>query len=269
MGATLMLAEVTGLTGDLGASLGYGRLLIEIGEDAGDNQVRGWGHHAVGRTLRLAGEFEKAETHLLRGCELSQAVPDFQALVVARGNVGLMLLELGRLDEALTVLEETHAFVQERRLRTFAFSDLLKALASAYVLAAERARPDERDALMRRARSANRRLAHQVRLDRAATPAALRSRGAYEWVRGHDRRAIASWRRSAASAELLGLPRELAVTQLEAGRRTHDAGLVAVASAQLGHLAASVKADAASKPLDDRPVDGRSPEATPTAAEGS
>jgi tetratricopeptide (TPR) repeat protein len=243
MGATLMRAEVSGLTGDLGASLRHGQLLIEIGDDAGDNQVLGWGHHAVGRTLRLAGEFVEAEMHLQRASELSEAVPDYQALVVARGNLGLMLVEQGRIDEALIVLEATHAIVQELRLRTFAFSDLLKALAYAYALTAERASPDEREALMRRARSGCRALERQVRLDRAAAPAALRSRGTYQWLRGKRRRANASWRKSAASAEVLGMPRELAVTQLEAGGRTDDAGIVAAASAQIARLAASTKSE--------------------------
>jgi class 3 adenylate cyclase/tetratricopeptide (TPR) repeat protein len=236
MGATLMLAEVTGLRGDLAASLGHGRSLIEVGEDAGDSQVQGWGHLAVGRTLYQAGELAEARLHLERACELSERVPDFQALLVARGNLGLALLEQGELTAAMGVLEPTYQFAEERRLRTFACTDMLKGLAKAYLALAERAEGAERDGLLRSAKQACRGLARQVKLDRAAEPAALRLEGTRQWLRRKPRKARDVWGRSITAATTLSLPQELAWSRLELGERTADPALVSLGRAQLDGL---------------------------------
>jgi class 3 adenylate cyclase/tetratricopeptide (TPR) repeat protein len=243
MCAVLMVAEVTALMGDVRISLGHGRQLIEIGEDAGDSQVRGWGHHTVGRALYLVGALDQAQAQLERACELSERVPDYQALFVARGNLGLVLIEQGSLDDALTVLEPTLRLAQERRLRTFARTDLLKALAKAYLLEAEQAPAVGRDQLLRRAKRACRELARQERLDCAAAPAARRMEGTYHWLRGKSARADERWRRSIAAAEALGAPYELAVTQLEAGRRATKDALVAHGHRLLSELASRAAVD--------------------------
>lgn len=222
MGAMLMLAEVTGLKGDLDTSLGYGRRMIEVAEDAGDTQVGGWGHHATGRAFYLAGELEQAREHLERGGELSERVPDYQALVVAQGNLGLTLIEQGNVDEALDVLERAHQLAQERRLRSFASTDMLKGLAEGYLTLAERAVAQERERLLRRAKRACRALARQRKLDRAVPPALLRLQGKYRWLRGERAKAEKLWRRSVATAEALGLPLESESTRREAGSYVDD-----------------------------------------------
>ncbi len=223
MGATLMLAEVTGLKGDLDTSLEHGHTLIEIGEDAGDNQVRGWGHHAVGRTLYLTGALADARSHLELGCELSAAVPDYQALLVARGNLGLVLIRQGELAAAIDVLEQTRTLARRRRLRTFACTDMLKGLASGYLTLAEDAEGVERDEFLRSAKQACRALARQERLDRAVGPATLRFAGTYWWLRGKRAKAERLWRRSLEAAAELGLPYELESTRLELAGRIGEA----------------------------------------------
>jgi class 3 adenylate cyclase len=236
MGATLTLSEVTAVQGRLDLSRGYGHRLLEVGEDAGDAQVRAWGHHAVGRTLQLAGDDEEARHHLELGCTLSAEVPDYQALVVARGNLGLVMLAQGEFEHALDLLEETRRLADERHLRTFASTDLLKALAVATLHAASVTSAGRRE--LRRARQACDALGRQQRLDRGAEPAALRLQGTYRWLQGDERRAAALWRRSAAAAKRLGQPYELAWTQVESGRRLGDGDLVDTASTALRQMAA-------------------------------
>lgn len=248
MGATLTLAEVAGVQGRLDRSLEYAHRLVEVGEDAGDAQVRGWGHHAIGRTLLAAGELDEARSHLERGCELSARVPDYQSLLVARGNLGLALIAQGELDEALAVLEETSALAAERRLRTFASTDLLKALAVATLAAAGRSGAGRAE--LRRAREACDALARQRRLDRSAEPAALRLRGTYLWLCGRRRAAVRQWRRSEAAAERTGQPYELAWTRLEWGRRLGDGALVEQSSHDLRELAALARVPSGA---DERP----------------
>jgi class 3 adenylate cyclase/tetratricopeptide (TPR) repeat protein len=243
MGATLMLAEITAITGELGASLDYGRQLLEVGDEAGDHQVQGWGHHALGRTLRIAGALERARVHLERGCELSSRVPDYPALVVARGNLGLSLTEAGHVDDARAVLEATQQLARERRLRSFASTDMLNALTTTYLAAAEHADGDARHELMRNARKACHDLSRQRRLDRAAAPAILRLQGTYHWLRGEHGKAEKLWRQSIASAEALRLPYEVGRTQLEVGVRTSEKAIGTSGRALLNELALRAGSD--------------------------
>jgi class 3 adenylate cyclase len=243
MGATLMLAEITAITGEIGASLDHGRQLLEVGDEAGDSQVQGWGHHAVGRTLRIAGALERARAHLERGCELSTGVPDYPALVVARGNLGLSLIESGHVEDARAVLEATEEVVRDRRLRSFASTDMLNALATTYLAAAEHADGDARHELMRNARKACRDLSRQRRLDRAAAPAILRLQGTYHWLRGEHGKAEKLWRQSIASAEALRLPYEVGRTQLEVGVRTSKKAIGTSGRALLNELALRAGSD--------------------------
>jgi tetratricopeptide (TPR) repeat protein len=199
MGATLMLAEITSLTGELETSIAHGRSIVEIGDEAGDTQVCAWGHHALGRTLRIAGAVDDAVEHLELGVSLAEAVPDYQALVVAGGNLGLALLAAGEPVRAREALERAERVVEERRLRSFASTDLLKGLATASLDAEQLSAAD----------AACRRLARQVRLDRAAAPAALRLQGALHRLRGEHRRAERRIRQAIAEAERLGLRHEL------------------------------------------------------------
>ena len=222
MGATLMLAEVQALKGNLDASVEHGRSLIEIGEDAGDSQVQGWGHHALGRALSLAGDLAAARSHLELGCDLSERVPDYQALLVARGNLGLTLIRQEDPGAAVDVLEETRTLARSRRLRTFACTDMLRGLAEGYLALAERADAGEREQLLLSARRACRELARQGKLDRVSLPAMWRLSGTHRWLRGDLAKANELWRRSLEAAAALDLPHELASTELEIARRTGD-----------------------------------------------
>lgn len=215
MGATLTLAEITCITGDLHASLGHGDQLLEVGEEAGDNQVCGWAHHALGRTLRHAGRVDEAAAHLEQGAALSGAVPDHQAFVVARGNLALCLVEAGDLERALALLDETSRVVEVGRLTTFK-TEFLVASATALLAAAD---GGEDPARLRQVREACRAVQRQARLDRSAAPAALRVRGTSAWLAGKRGEAERLWHKSAAVAAALGLPYETALTEREARRR--------------------------------------------------
>jgi hypothetical protein len=81
----------------------------------GDKHVRRWGHHAIGRTRYLAGALNhaRARADLELACKLAESVPDYHALAVAPGNLGLVMIEEG-VREAL-VRSPRRPLVQQAR----------------------------------------------------------------------------------------------------------------------------------------------------------
>jgi hypothetical protein len=71
------------------------------------------GHHAIGRTLYLAGALNRARADLELACKVAESVPDYHALAVAPGNLGLVMIEQG-VREAL-VRSPRRPLVQQAR----------------------------------------------------------------------------------------------------------------------------------------------------------
>jgi hypothetical protein len=82
---------------------------------AGAVHVRRWGHHAIGRTQYLAGALNhaRARADLELACKLAESVPDYHALALAPGNLGLVMIEQG-VREAL-VRSPRRPLVQQAR----------------------------------------------------------------------------------------------------------------------------------------------------------
>jgi tetratricopeptide (TPR) repeat protein len=239
--ATIMICGLHGRAGELAESAAVAAELVEVASESGDRMVLAWGEQASGRVCRLLGDPERARAHLERGIELSKAVPDYPALVTTIGLLGLCELEEGLVEQAVARLEEGARVIERHGLRGFHCTEVYEGLAAAYLAAAEGAGGRERARLLGRARQACRALRRQARLDSEVMPAAFRLAGTYRWLRGRRGQALRRWRWDAASAETLGSRYDLALAQLELGRRAGDAE----ALARGGRLLEEIRAGAA------------------------
>jgi len=195
--------------------MAFGEKIIRAADEAGDAQVRAWGWVYLGVALADAGELASAAEHLERSVELCRAVPDRAALVVAQGHLAEVLLDLGRIDEAVAVVEGADGLIRLHRMRSWHPTPARNVLVHAYLTRFERVQRGE--ALERALNASNASLKH-ARRDRQAAPAAYRWRGSYEWLRGNPATARKWWERSADVASQLGSRRELQYTRQERER---------------------------------------------------
>lgn len=196
--------------------------LARVGSEGGDHQIWGWGLLGLGSALWRVGAVEEAIPKLEQAIELLRDIPDHLAAACASGHLAQCHLRRGRVAEALAVLDEARAHATRHGLRGALASQAYVAHAQASVRALEQAAPDEREAALRRARTACKDLRSQARLDRAAVAPAYLWRGTYEWLRGRRGRAERLWERSIRVAEAGGAAFNLAEALFEAGTRTDD-----------------------------------------------
>ena len=160
----------------------------------------------------------RAEAALRATIELGERIPDYQHLVCAQGFLGTTLLQLERVSEATTLLEDAAALTAQHQVRTFYATQARISLAEAYLSTAE---AGDR-AAMSRARSAVHRCMTQGRTDIEARPPAFRVKGTLSWLNGRQHEARSAWDRSLAWARDTGGRYDEGLTLVEIGRRTHD-----------------------------------------------
>jgi len=208
------------MRGEFAAALALDREMLRVGVETADPELRGWGLAELGNTLWQVGQVAEAIPPLREARALFQAVPDDRWVVLATGGLGMCSLRLGRLDDALGLLEEGYRIIRARGFTGFLGSVPRGALVEAYLQAAEAADGPARRGWLDKADRLVREFLRQGRVDIEAMPAACRLHGTLEWLRGRPRRAERWWRRSVEIAERLGARYDLGLTLLEAGRRT-------------------------------------------------
>ena len=196
--------------------------MIRVGEESADLQLYGWGLQSLAKCRWQQGYPEEAIQPLERSANLARAIPDYQALTGALGALGQALLDMGRLQEAVPVLEEAGQSIEQRKLRGPLCTDQRMALAQAHLVMSERSEGAERRQQLRRAESACRAALASAKIDREGAPSAYRHLGTMEWLRGRPRAATRAWRRSISWASETQAPYELARTLIEMGERTGD-----------------------------------------------
>ena len=201
--------------GDLEAALRLGQEIATAGEEGADDQMKVWGWRTLGSTYCHAGDLAPAEDFLRRADALARVVPDYQSLVAGAGYLGETLLQSGRIDEALAILEEADRIIRERRIRTFYATEARTELIHVYLAAAERS---DRAHWLDRARKALGAAAAHSRIDRESLPGLYRWRGSYDWLRGDTTAATKWWDRAAATASTLEAPYEGERTRAERAR---------------------------------------------------
>lgn len=220
--ATQMTIWVSRLRGNVSTGLQLSGELIRVGEETGDPEVLGWGLSERGTCLWMAGNLDDAVSHLRRALELFQGVPDYVNAVVTGSSLGRCHLLQGRLQEALSMLEESSHLVIAKGIIGFDRSQPRVPLAEVYLALAETAEGATRSGWLRKAKTACRAALRQTRADTELTPGALRVRGTYQWLEGRRAAAAHSWQLALAAAERLGARHELGLISQEMGRRLND-----------------------------------------------
>jgi len=172
-----------------------------------------------GMVQRRAGLLDDAVECLQHAIKLFRAVPDYMHVAMAGGDLGQCYLRQGRLQQAVTILEESCQLIAERGLRGLYLTPPLNGLAEAYLLAAEQAQGTEGADWLKKARTACQAALKQGKANRGGLPEAMRLQGRYEWLNGNPKSAHKWWQRSLASAQELEERYELGLTHLEMGQR--------------------------------------------------
>jgi len=216
----LMLSGIPALRGELAEGAARAAEITGAAAEAGDVQVEAWGEQGAGRVLLLGGRPEEAARRLVRGAELSEAVPDYTALVTTLALLARCELRLGRRDDALARLDRCESLISRHRERGFHCTETLLGRAEACVAVLEV--ESDRGQASATARRACAKLRRQAALDSEAAAPAGRLSGTVRWLAGERRRARRAWEGGERDAQRTGARLELARTLVEAGRRTGD-----------------------------------------------
>lgn len=199
--------------------------LFEISEASGDKVNLRWSRLAQGMVLQRVGAFAAAEERLVPACQEGQAAADWQIYTRSLCELAESSLQQGNVEAAAAAVQQAESTVQRHRLMGHHVTELRNAAAALLLERVERhegaARPVV--SLARRAKRACRRAVRAGQVMRGALPRALRLSGRLAWLTGDRAAAELWWQRSLAVAEELGAGYDLALTNLEIGRRLHSA----------------------------------------------
>jgi class 3 adenylate cyclase/tetratricopeptide (TPR) repeat protein len=248
--AAILDAWAIHLQGRFERSLTIADDALRIARQAAEPEIEAWALWERGRTLSLSGTLDEAAASCEAAIDLFREVPAPVDAIDAMSDLAYCRLRQERLDLALAILGEAENAAAKSGARGYKTTRLLGVSAATLVRAAEEAQGRQRSGLMRRARKASRaaiRNSKTVPLGRAQAHRAL---GTYRWLRGHRRGAIRSWTRSLSNAETMGMPHELASTELEMGRLLGDEDRLARAAATFDEIGAELDGDRARDALD-------------------
>ena len=183
--------------------------VVQVGEETGDAQVRGWGLQCLGEARTYQDELGEAEEFLQTARDLLTAVPDHLALAYTFGCLAQCWLRGGDEVRALAVLEQGLAHIKEREVRGNNVNGIRTGLAEVRLRLAERSNERSRADALARARSACATALAHARVFRLAQPAAYRLQGTLEMLGGDVRSARHWWDRSLRAARARRQPMEL------------------------------------------------------------
>jgi class 3 adenylate cyclase/tetratricopeptide (TPR) repeat protein len=222
---------------------GYARSLVIVEEvlrtarDAAEPELEAWAMWERGRTLCLAGTLDEAVTSCSSAIELLRGVPAPVDAIDAMSDLGLCYLRQDRVDLALETFDEATSAAAEAGARGYKVTQLRTYRATALVAALEHAGTGPRRAT--RARKACRAAIRNTKRVPLGRPQAYRALGTYRWLRGRHAAAMRSWRRSVEDARRMGMPHQLALTELEIGRMGHDTERLVHAAAVFDEMGAT------------------------------
>jgi eukaryotic-like serine/threonine-protein kinase len=228
-----MRAWILRIRGRLAEALDEVDPLGREARDASDRELTAWYLHTRGHVLWRMGRPQEAADIFDEVIALYRAIPSTLNLVFALADQAECRRRQERFDEAQDLLDESRRLVSERGFRGFVVWATHVGWAQLQIDLAERSSGTERTRLLHEALTGCKAAAKTGKIAREAMPSALRVRGNYEWLQGHRRRALSAWSRSIAEAESLDAQYDLALTEIDAGRRLDDEDRVQRGSAIL------------------------------------
>ncbi|MGH2691733.1 MAG: ATP-binding protein [Actinomycetota bacterium] len=224
--ATSVIPWLMSFEGRLAEGLQRSQELLRIADEAGDEQLRAWGLMGIGMSLRKIGDLDEALRPILEAVELFEEIPDELSVSDAIGELGLLQLREGEVEQAVDTLERAVRITAKGGLKGFLTTQAYAGLADAYLASAEQAEGSNRR-VMAQAKDAVR---ASMKLGKVVSPgieSAYRARGTLEWLLGRVTRARTWWGRSLALSQKIGSQLDLGRTELEMGKRLRDPGHLA------------------------------------------
>ncbi len=192
-----------------------------LGRETAFGPATRWAGAARGIALRRLGRLSEAEAAFRETIQLSVDASDHVNLAGARGEFGHCLLDMGRDDEAMAVLQIGHESAVAHKVRGHALVWLATGRARGTLVMAQRT-PGRKAPWS----DAKKHCDHAILVGRrfriGLTPA-LRIRGSLDWVQGRRLTAARWWNQSIVEAETVGARFEQALCYLEAGAKLGDA----------------------------------------------
>jgi class 3 adenylate cyclase/tetratricopeptide (TPR) repeat protein len=210
--------------GDVIGALGCAQQLVHDGRDSADPMLRAWGLFVRGEALSQVGPLDEAIGALRTAAELYAAMPDYSGIADANGVLGRCYLRLGRVAQAVTVLEDSERVIAVHGLRGHQITVARNALTEAYLAVAEHADGAERGAYLSRAKRASRAALRQGGTFRPGLPHAMRLEGRRAWLEGRGTAARRWWQRSIALGEALEVPYDVAISAIDLARLANEPG---------------------------------------------
>ena len=234
--ATLLVFYVHEHRGELDRALECARDIVRTGHEVADRWALCCGGEALGVVLRHRGEIDKAIFQLERAAALAEEIPDYMSLVEIVGELGKCHLRQGNWREAVEALSGCQEIAAQHGVAGDSLGRFLNAYAEALLAAVECSDGSVNSTWLQQAGSACRAALKQSKGYRPGRPAAMRLKGRFEWLRGRRSVARRWWDRSLALAEEMGHRYDMALTQLEIGRRTGDTEQLQQSEATLAEI---------------------------------
>jgi tetratricopeptide (TPR) repeat protein len=229
-----------GLCGDPASALDRLLETISVCRDGGDAQALAFALQGLAIVLVHTGPLTEAVEAAQEAIELNRTVPNYASMGATSGELGLAYLRMGKLEQALGMLESTIGLVDTRRVVGTSPTYPRNALATAYLIASEQASGSEREAWLKKARRACQAALRQGKVDCTGWLYALRMQARYEWLRGHRQGALRIWQRGLAEAQRLQAPYEIGMFHLEMGERLGECAHLEQAEAILARVGATL-----------------------------
>jgi class 3 adenylate cyclase/tetratricopeptide (TPR) repeat protein len=237
--AVVQQAWIYQLRGHFAGTIAEMERIGRVGQETSEDELVAWDIQGRANTLWRMGRIDAAVELLETVIPLYRAIPSTINVIFATTDLAECRRRQGRPEEARALLQESRRLMEERGFRGFAVVLMPLIWAQLHLDLADAACGGERKEALREARWGCRAAAKHSRIAMQGVPGALRVRGTYEWLGGHTGRARRAWQRSAEHARALGARYDLALTELEAGRRLGDARRVELAMEMLAHIGGS------------------------------
>jgi class 3 adenylate cyclase/tetratricopeptide (TPR) repeat protein len=240
-GAILMLSFLTSRQGKLEETKTLAADLARAGRDAADPQLTSWGHQVQAYAELETGPLDEAIANMRKGVALARKIHAWDNFLYPSSLLCKALVYQGRLEEAVTVLEEALGVMKATHLsRPFDQVELLTGSATVKLAIVEQSEGVTRDKAVREARTACRKALRCARVQPYWLPQGLRLHGTACWLAGKQKAAHKHWKESLEAADHFGFPLEGARTLMEMGDRVGDIEAMEQAAAVFREYAANV-----------------------------
>lgn len=201
------------------------------------------------RTLCMVGTLDEAIDLCHEALDVFRSIPAPFGIADALTDLGLCYMRRGELERATEALEEAGRMMVESGATGYNATQVRCYLADNALLILERSGSAERRLAETNAAAACRAAVSNSKAVPLGVPLAARCRGTLDWLRGHRRSARRWWQRSLDAGERIGIPYQVALTELDLGRLTGERARIERSAGIFTDLGAELDAAQAAEAL--------------------